>query len=100
MKSFSGAKIRDMQDYLKPTLRENTDQIISHVGTNDLTSYKHTEQIAESIIDVANSLKSDACDVLVSSLTVRNDQHRKKVAEVYIVLKELCKEKKIILCNP
>ena len=44
-----------MQDYLKSTLRVNTDRIISHVGTNDLTSYKHPEQIAESIIDVANS---------------------------------------------
>ena len=32
-----------MQDYLKPTLRENPDQIISHVGTNDLTSYKRPE---------------------------------------------------------
>ena len=36
VKSFSGAKIRDMQDYVKPTSRENPDQIIVHVGTNDL----------------------------------------------------------------
>ena len=70
MKSFSGAKIRDMQDYVKPTLRENPNQIIVHVGTNDLASNTRPEQIAESII----------CDVLVSSITVRNDQHCKKVA--------------------
>ena len=36
MKFFSGTKIRDMQDYVKPTLQENPDQIIVHVGTNDL----------------------------------------------------------------
>ena len=84
-----------MQDYVKPTLRENPDQIIVHVGTNDLASNKRPEQIAESIIGVATSLKSDTCDVLVSSITVRNDQHRKKVAEVNIVLKELCKEKNL-----
>ena len=95
VKSFSGAKIRDMQDYVKPTLRENPDQIIVHVGTNDLASNKRPEQIAESIIGVTTSLKSDICDVLVSSITVRNDQHRKKVAEVNIVLKELCKEKNL-----
>ena len=95
VKSFSGAKIRDMQDYVKPTLRDNPDQIIVHVGTNDLASNKRPEQIAESIIGVATSLKSDTCDVLVSSITVRNDQHRKKVAEVNIVLKELCKEKNL-----
>ena len=34
VKSFSGAKIRDMQEYVKPTLQENPDQIIIHVGTN------------------------------------------------------------------
>ena len=36
VKSFSGAKIRDMQDCVKPTSRENPDQIIVHVGTNNL----------------------------------------------------------------
>ena len=42
--------------------------------------------------------------MLVLSITVRNDQHRKKVAEVNMVLMELCKklyyinhEKKIIV---
>ena len=89
-----------MQDYVRPTLRENPGQIIVHVGTNDLASNKHPEQIKESIIGVATSLKSDTCDVLVSSITVRSDQHCKKVAEVNIVLKELCKKKKLILYKP
>ena len=71
-----------MQDYVKPTIREKPDQIIVHVGTNDLASNKRPEQIAESIIGVATSLKSDTYEILVSSITVRNDQHRKKVAEV------------------
>ena len=99
VKSFSGAKIRDMQDYVKPTLRENPDQIIVHVGTNDLASNKRPEQIAESIIGVTTSLKSDICDVLVSSITVRNEEHLKKVAEVNIVLKELYKEKNLYYIN-
>ena len=95
MKSFSGAKTRDMQDYVKPTFRENPDQIIVHVVTNDLASNKRLEQLAKSIIGVATSLKSGTCDVLGPSITVRNDQHRKKVAEVNIILKELCKEKNL-----
>ena len=99
VKSFLGAKIRDMQDYVKPALRENPNQIIIHVGTNDLTSNKRPEQIAESIIGVATSLKSDACYVLVSSITMRNDQHRKKAAEVNTILKELSKEKKLYYIN-
>ena len=88
-----------MQDYVKPTLRENPNQIIVHVGTNDLASNKRPEQLAESIIGVATSLKSDTCDALVSSITVRNDQQRKKAAEVNIILKELCKEKKLYYIN-
>ena len=70
----------------------NPDQIIVHAGTNDLASNKRPEQTAESIIGVATSLKSDTCYVLVPSITVRNDQHRKKVTEVNTVLQELCKE--------
>ena len=35
----------------------------------------------------------------VSNITVRNDQHRKKVVEVNIVLKQLCKEKKLYYIN-
>ena len=98
VKSFSCAKIRDMQDYVKPSLRENPDQIIVHVGTNDLASNKRPEQIAESIIGVATSLKSAICYVLVSSITVRNDQHRKKVAEVNIE-KNKKKKKKTYYIN-
>ena len=81
LKSFSSAKIRDMKDYVK-AIRENPDQIIAHDGTNDLASNKRSEQTAESIIGVATSLKSDTCDVSVSSVAVRNHQHRKKVAKL------------------
>ena len=48
-----------MQDYVKPTIREFPDHIIVHVETNDLASNERPEQIAESIIGVATSLKSD-----------------------------------------
>ena len=43
-KSFSCTKIRDMQGYVKPTLRENPDQIIVHVGTNDLEVYNERKK--------------------------------------------------------
>ena len=36
VKSFSGAKITDIQDQVKSPLRDNPDKIIVHVGTNDL----------------------------------------------------------------
>ena len=46
-----------MQDYVKPTLRQNPDQIIVHVGANDVPSNKRPEKIEDSIIGVATSLK-------------------------------------------
>ena len=84
-----------MQDYVKLTLRENPNQIITHVGANDLASYKRPEQIAGSIIGVTSSLKSDTCDALISGITEKRS-NRKKVTEVDIVLTEICKEKKTL----
>ena len=37
IRRFSGSKVRCMKDYMKPSMRENTDHIILHIGTNDLT---------------------------------------------------------------
>ena len=38
-RSFSGAKVRSMKDYVKPCVKdENPDHIIMHIGTNDLNS--------------------------------------------------------------
>ena len=62
--------LSQVQDYLKLTLRENPDQIIG----------------------VTTSLKSDTCDVLLSSITVR-----KKVAEVNIVFRSYVKKKTYII---
>ena len=62
-----------MQDYVRPTLRENPDHIIIHVGTNDLASNTSAEKVTESIIELASTLKSDSCSVAISSITVRNE---------------------------
>ena len=70
-----------MQDYVRPTLRENPDHIFFHIGTNDLAFNKPAEKVAESIIDLAFTLKSGSCSVAVSGITVRNDKHRNKVAQ-------------------
>ena len=53
VKDFPGARVRCMQDYVRPTLRENPDHVIIHIGTNDLASNTPAEKVAESIIDLA-----------------------------------------------
>ena len=92
VKDFPGARVRCMQDYVRPTIRENPDHVIIHVGTNDLTTNIPTEKVTESIINLASSLKSNSFNVAIFSITVRNDRYRKKVAQVNRHLKTLCIE--------
>ena len=44
---FYGARVLCLQDYVRPTLRENPDHIIIHIGTNDLASNTPAEKVAE-----------------------------------------------------
>ena len=93
VKDFPSARVRCMQDYVRPAIRENPNHIILHVGTNDLTTNIPPEKVAESIIDLASSLKSNSCSVAISNITVRNDRYRKKVVQVNRHLKTLCIER-------
>ena len=43
VKYFSGAKIKCMEDFIKPMLRENQNHFVLHVGTNDLYLDKSPE---------------------------------------------------------
>ena len=87
-----------MQDHVKSTLQENPDQIIDYVGTNDLASNKLPEQITQSIIGVATSLKSDTCDVLVSSITEKRSTPQESSRGKYS-FKGVMERKKLICIN-
>ena len=97
MKTFSGATVSCMEDYMKPSLRNPTDHFILYVGTNDLSSEKSSMEIADSIINLACRLKDEIHDVSASTSILRTDDKKlnKKGMEVNLHLKELSKEKKI-----
>ena len=99
VKDFPGARVRCMQDYVQPTLRQYPDHIILHVGTNDLATNVPTDTVAESIVELAMSLKSDSTSVAISNITVRNDKHKNKVRQTNKHLKTLCMERNIELIN-
>ena len=73
MKSFPGATIQDMYDYIKPLLKKCS-KIIWHIGTNNTVN--ETSRIA---LDKLLSLKKfvdkalPACNVCISNLTLRKD---------------------------
>ena len=99
VKSYSGSKIRWMEDHAKPTSRTDPDHIILHVGTNNLPTRKNTDEIAKSIVQLASALKTKSCDVSISSITARRDQYREKSIEVNKELKNLCLENNLYLIH-
>ena len=99
VKSFSGAKVRCMEDYIQPTLRETPSHVILHVGTNDVTTKQNPQQISESIINLAVKIKRN-CDVSISNITARNDKYLRKATDINRNLKDRCREKKFQLHKP
>ena len=82
VRSFLGAEVKYMKDYVKPCLRENDlKNVILHVGTNDLNSELPPERIAKSIVDVAENIQSNTRKVSISGIVPRNDNFNNKVME-------------------
>ena len=98
IKSFSGAKVRCMEDYIQPTKRETLSHVILHVGTNDVTTKEDPQQIAEGIINLAVKIKRN-CDVSISSIRTRNDKYHRKAVDVNRNLQDRCREKNMHFIN-
>ena len=54
------------------------DVYLPHVGANDLSSNKFNEEISLHILNLANSLKLDNNNIIVSSIVPRDDENKKK----------------------
>ena len=91
VRSFSGAKVRSMKDYVKPCIRdENPDHKIMYVGTNDLYFENNSERGAKSSVDLAKGMVSEKRKATVSGIVPRNDEWNKKAEEVNQHLKDVC----------
>ena len=96
VRSFSGAKVKCMKDYVKPCIREkNPDYVIFHIGTNELNSELPPKRIAKSTIDVAKNTQSDSRIVSISSIVPRNDNFNIKATEVNRELSKMCDKEKL-----
>ena len=95
VRSFTGAKVKCMKDYVKPCIREDDpDHVIMHVGTNEMNSVLPPERIAKSVIDVAKNVKTDTRSVNISGIIPRNDNFNNKVMEVNKELAKMCKRER------
>ena len=83
VRTFTTAKVSCMQDHVKSTIRDiNPQQIILHVGTNDLKTERTASQIAESMIDLTISLKNNGNMIAVSGIVASLDELNNKAAKV------------------
>ena len=72
-----------MRDYANPILRDvNSEHIVLHIVTNDLTTKKTASQISRSIIELDTSLKNDTNTVSISATVPRSDEPDNKATEV------------------
>ena len=98
VKPFPGAKLSDMEDFVKPLVTKMPDKLILHVGTNPLKS-SLPKAIAESTFNLVTQIRQDSLEtnVGVSALLVRSDNSdfAVKVNQVNTILKGLCSRNKI-----
>ena len=101
IKHFSGTIANFMEVYKKPSLRNDPNHIILHVGTHDSILDRTSETIATSIVDLVRSIKGENCDASISNIILRTDNKKlsQKGHEVSTHLKELCKGKNIYLIH-
>ena len=90
--SISRATTNAMKDYLKPNLEPNPDEVVLHVGTNDLRT-KSPQEVADGIVDLGRQVEgSSDARVVISALVSRRDKLNEKVPEVNKLLKRYCRQ--------
>ena len=74
VKAFPGASVEDMFDYIKPTIKRHPEEIVLHVGTNDLKN-SDSRKVAERIVDLGNFIEAESPEtkVTISNLLLRTD---------------------------
>ena len=82
-----------MKHYVKLTQGKQPAQIIIRVGTNDLPGNKNSEEIANGIVEFANSIKTSENNIVVlSSIIPRKHRLNNKANKVNENLQDKCEE--------
>ena len=69
--------------------------MVIQTGTNDLKTEKTSEEIAEEIFKLANEVKNDKNNVIVSAIIPRADKLNYKGQKVTMCLKLLCSQSNV-----
>ena len=97
VRSFSGAKVKCMKDYVKPSIREKKSGLRYFPWWNKwANSELRPKRIVKSIIDVAKNTLSDNRIFSMSGILPRNDSFNIKVMVVNKELSKMCEKEKLI----
>ena len=82
-----------MEDCIKPILRKEPENIIIHVGTNDVKA-QEPRLTAEGIVNLALQIEGDAPNtkLIVLGLITRADDKEGNVSIVNMTLKKFCRQ--------
>jgi hypothetical protein len=98
VKGFAGANCTDMEDYFKPVVRKEPENIILHVGTNDLNKSASQDQIAQGIINLGIQINQDSpqTSITISEILPRTDKSNLpiKASQVNDIVKKYCDQNK------
>ena len=90
--NFNGATINAMKYHVIPVMEFEPDLTILHVGTNSLRNTDTEQQIAEDILNLANNIKKDDNEIIISSIIARRDQFKEKAEKVNDFLYSKCQQ--------
>ena len=66
-----------MADYIKPILQKKPEELVLHVGTNDLTT-SEPRQVAEALVDLASTASIEYPDIKISISSLRYHRTQKR----------------------
>ena len=105
IQAFSGCTVDHMKYYAIPQALKNPDEIIIHVGTNDIKeSSVSSQDIAKGIADIANQIgsRNPSIKVTVSEIIMRGKRGsdlNRKVNETNRLLRQICRQNRWSLIN-
>ena len=98
--SYSGAKVKQIEEKLKNDSNGKYDSVILHVGTNDL-SHSDANKVARDMDDLINEVKIHTNKIAVSSVIRRYDGkvYSNKIDQYNKLLENICLKHNVTLIN-
>ena len=66
-----------MESISKQTIKQNTNEVVLYIGSNDLRLTKEPLEIASNIVDLTKTWKENDCDAIISNILLDGNKLKK-----------------------